>query len=1112
MDFNDIMNHAPQNQANFDDLLKYCQGGKVVPFVGAGLSDFANRKAGFTKKFYTWWKYLSIHYRDSCGQELDNNADLFKTADTIEKLETPKRFYENIRVTFGGDLSDEEWHIILEKAKNEAISVIPKLFRGPIITSNFDQILEKVCNIEHDDVYLPHNADTLNKISNAIKHTKHSIYKIHGSVTDIEHIVFTGKSYDEAYAFDTPLVKTLSDFYKGFCCLFLGCSLKMSEKEMDKSIKLWTKLIHSGMFHYAILACGKENEGDIEQKKRLRQLEQYNIKPIFFPESKFESIKTILDVLVERSKKDALKIPNYQSCYIQNSNGGKLFTETIEKELNKTTYESVSMITLCGMGGIGKTRLACEYAKQHEMDYLSGRFFINAFSRENVKAQVSLFAERILGLTGKSDYTNILLRVQRWMRNNDSWLFVLDNVEHYDDIEDLLLFNNNDKLKGKRHFIITSRKSFVEMEKIELKVFNKSEAMEFFYTYTGKEPDECATTIAIQLGYLPLALEQAASYIKKLNISYQSYSALIETSKTKILCEGEYEGNSLPIQATFNVSMRMITNEAAKQLLNLCSFLASENISLSWFKKANKRIKLFPLQNVIKEDESFRVIINELEEYSLIKLEDSKINVHRLVQEVVKRMLNRKKYITTCIRILDKMVIKDFSTSQNRLLFHELLPHVTSVLEQITWNANTIQVCNLFNFLGVGCYEYGDLPGAFKYLSKALQINEYKFGKEHVRTVDSLSNFAALSKAMGDYRKAKSLYRRVLKIDIKNYGPNSITVALDKNNLAELLLDINCKNEAERLLRDALEIYEDSNDPNITLVLNNLAELLRESGRYGESEPLYRRALKIDEETYGFTTQEVATDLNNLALLLESTGRYEEAEQLSRDALQIDIEIYGQNHYRVAKDLSTLAIIIEHGDNLSEAEECYLRALQINENTFGQNHPEISRDLNNLALLYEATNRNEEAELLYNRALQIDESYGIEPDIARDLNALAGLLANTKRGEKAEQNYRRALNIYEKCNGLNSLEVAIVSKNLATLLCDMERFTEAEVLFLRNLNILLQSTIDNGLLHPDLQDAFEFYISTLKSLNRLTDGTDASFEKWLKARLRQQGYTISDDI
>ncbi|MDR0866765.1 MAG: hypothetical protein LBO74_17810 [Candidatus Symbiothrix sp.] len=64
MNFTDIMNHAPQNRKNFEDLAKYCKSGHIVPFIGAGLSDFANKIDEFNDKFLTWWNYLSVHYEN----------------------------------------------------------------------------------------------------------------------------------------------------------------------------------------------------------------------------------------------------------------------------------------------------------------------------------------------------------------------------------------------------------------------------------------------------------------------------------------------------------------------------------------------------------------------------------------------------------------------------------------------------------------------------------------------------------------------------------------------------------------------------------------------------------------------------------------------------------------------------------------------------------------------------------------------------------------------------------------------------------------------------------------------------------------------------------------
>jgi tetratricopeptide (TPR) repeat protein len=75
--------------------------------------------------------------------------------------------------------------------------------------------------------------------------------------------------------------------------------------------------------------------------------------------------------------------------------------------------------------------------------------------------------------------------------------------------------------------------------------------------------------------------------------------------------------------------------------------------------------------------------------------------------------------------------------------------------------------------------------------------------------------------------------------------------------------------------------------PNVAIDLNNLAQLLQATNRLAEAEPLMRRALAIDEASYGAEHPDVAIDLNNLAQLLQATNRLAEAEPLSRRTVLI---------------------------------------------------------------------------------------------------------------------------------------------------------------------------------------------------------------------------------
>ena len=77
--------------------------------------------------------------------------------------------------------------------------------------------------------------------------------------------------------------------------------------------------------------------------------------------------------------------------------------------------------------------------------------------------------------------------------------------------------------------------------------------------------------------------------------------------------------------------------------------------------------------------------------------------------------------------------------------------------------------------------------------------------------------------------------------------------------------------------------------PSVAIDLNNLAQLLKATNRIGEAEPLMRRVLEIDEASYGEQHPAVARSLKNLAQLLKATNRIGEAEPLMRRALEIDI-------------------------------------------------------------------------------------------------------------------------------------------------------------------------------------------------------------------------------
>ena len=133
-------------------------------------------------------------------------------------------------------------------------------------------------------------------------------------------------------------------------------------------------------------------------------------------------------------------------------------------------------------------------------------------------------------------------------------------------------------------------------------------------------------------------------------------------------------------------------------------------------------------------------------------------------------------------------------------------------------------------------------------------------------------------------------------------------------------------------MRRALAIVEQSygaEHPKVAVNLNNLADLLKNTNRQAEAEPLMRRTLAIDEQSYGPEHPDVARDLNNLAKLLRETNRSADANPLQRHALAILERSYGTEHSMVAIGLNNLGQILQMTNHLNEAEPLMRRCRTI---------------------------------------------------------------------------------------------------------------------------------------------------------------------------------------
>ncbi len=511
---------------------------------------------------------------------------------------------------------------------------------------------------------------------------------------------------------------------------------------------------------------------------------------------------------------------------------------------------------ISGLGGIGKTQLALEYAYQFHTDY-QAVFWVRADTRENLIADFVSIA-RLLKLPEQDAQEQLLAvaAVKEWLRTRGQWLLILDNADSLQLVRDFLppAFGG--------HLLLTTRAQSMgrlahslPVEKLEppvgaLFVLQRAGILPPSATWEQAAPSEREAALAIvrEMDGLPLALDQAAAYMEEAPYSAADYLRLYRRQRATLL---QRRGGLVPdhpasVATTWRLAFTQVeqTNPAAADLLRLCAFLHAEAIPEELLTAGAS--KLGPaLQAAVTDEVAFNEAIGALRDYSLVQREVSKhtLSLHRLVQAVLKDAMDKKtqrRWAARTVRAVAKALPPvEFGqwTQWERLLPHALTCAV--LIEQSKMSFP--EAAKLLKFTGWYLAERARYGEAEPLLQRALAINEQQQGAEHLDTGSSAATLAWLYERQGKYTEAEPLYQRALAIREQRLGPLH---------------------------------------PDTASSLNNLALLYQSQSKYAEAEPLYQRALAIREQRLGPLHPDTRIVRANYADYLRSLHREAEARQL----------------------------------------------------------------------------------------------------------------------------------------------------------------------------------------------------------------------------------------
>jgi len=743
-------------------------------------------------------------------------------------------------------------------------------------------------------------------------------------------------------------------------------------------------------------------------------------------------------------------------------------------QANTTALTQPPAIT--GLGGIGKTQVAIEYAHRYHDEY---RYvlWVNAASLETLfEGFVSI--ARLVGLPGKDepDQRIIVEATKHWLATHERWLLILDNADDLEMASEFL------PTTGKGHLLLNTRAGATGSFAQNFPVERMSEGEGIFFllrrakilttadaslTRVNQTDQRLARAIVQELDGFPLALDQAGAYLEETPSTLDSYLKSYRRHLELLGERGRDRYQHVPVATTWSLNFEEVErlNPSAAELLHFLAFLAPDAIPEDLIVAGAS--ELGPQLEALATDETrLDQPLRTLNRFSLVQrnLDLHLLVIHRLVQAILKAHMNdeaqrlwAERTVCAVNRVFPEVDVDKVDVN-TLLRCEKYLSHAQNCMNLIEDHKF------VFSEAGRLLYETGRYlharalyEQAEPLFQKALKIRERVLRAEHPDIADTLQDLAWLYLDQGRYKEAEPLYQRAFNIRCKELGAEDCKTAYTLQCLARVNKELAQYNQAESLHNNAQKILKQVSgdiDANTACILHYLAWFYKYLSQYtqstqffyaAQSEDLFEKALKIREEVLGVNDRNTAKTVHDLAWLNQDQCKYEKAEQGFLKALEIRERVLGAEHPDTASTLHALAWLYYTQGKYKQAEPRYQRALAIREQVLGAEHPDTASTLNDLARLYQDQGKYEQAEPLYQQALTIRKAaLGTEhPDTAETLNNLALLYQDQGKYEQAETLYQQALTIWQKALGPEHPKMALLLENYATLLYQMKRNGEA---------------------------------------------------------------------
>ncbi|MGA2825240.1 MAG: FxSxx-COOH system tetratricopeptide repeat protein [Streptosporangiaceae bacterium] len=633
----------------------------------------------------------------------------------------------------------------------------------------------------------------------------------------------------------------------------------------------------------------------------------------------------------------------------------------MEKLRDKLAGGGVTVVVaqaLYGLGGVGKTQLALEYAHRFMADY-DLVWWVPSERSEEIGGALADLARR-MGLKVGDNVAEASAAALEELRRDTTphWLLIFDNADDPKQLEPYLP-------TGSGHIIITSRYQAWthSAEPLEVEVFTGDESVAHLLRHVPDLDLADAKKVADALGHLPLAVEQASAWLEQTGMTAQAYVAELTTQATRILALNRPPEYQTPVVATWNLSFERLKGRspAAVRLLQLLAFFSPGPIAMNLFYCDELNAALLPFDETMSEQLMFPRVIREISRFALVKVDQASnsLQIHRLVQAVIRSQMTDEEQLVVqheVHKILTANRPRQGETDDpsNWATYEIIWPHLGPSQAERCDDPRTRQL--LLDWVRYQ-WKHGEYEACLNLAERLQNLWVHQLGADHPQTLHLQFHIANVLRSQGNFNEARDLDMYVLERQREVLGPDHLLTLMTAGSLGA---DLRALGEFQAALASDQETYATFKDefgedyPRTLFAANNLACSLRLVGDY-------TAARRLDQETLDRRRMVLSADhpytlytATNLANDMRAAGAFHESVELLRVTWEGYRRVLGDDMIDTLHAAAGLAVSLRKAGEQAEAMDLGRDTYERYERRYGTDSPDARLCVINLACDYAA--------------------------------------------------------------------------------------------------------------------------------------------------------------